>query len=616
MDSRTQEIAAESSAQAPLGRPESPATRICGLVLAGLVVLTFSLLMFRTWLPVHGGVDQNGYMVGGKQLATTGSMALRLHRVGTGQIDPLQFVSPMWVGFDLGSSEERFLPKYPVGLPLIYAGMLKLGGAGSGVALVHLVSPISMALSLLGVFFLARLLLGSVPALAVMILLAVSPATIALTNNPNSHAATLLLVTWGMYLLVLWWKGHSTAWGMIGALLTGAAISIRYTEGLLILPITIMALLGIFDSGWRSRRAWLQGIAVLAAWSIPLAALLWHNRVAMGTWTGYDPTNESTGFAWKYFADNWDTMLHQLYAMGLMLLFPLALAGLISGFVWHWRLALILAAWILPGLLLYTAYYWAPDGQTVGYSRFFLTIMPPMAICAIGVLLWPAQHVAIAHPGTTHHRMHIAAALATMLLLAVSVPMGIATSQPTLETDFKTRKNIQQRAHAVMRNIPAGSVLFCDARGLSEHLQLVSDYVLYSPEVFTRMTIDRLGDRSADDPSPMDPGRAHYLTEMLRNKTQADLDALRDEIATGALSSGKRVFVFSQGNAGARRAPGWRITNRSKLTMVPVMEGIDAESVSRPNPNGRPMAMMKRNLPTTLPRSTWQIMEITLRSRP
>lgn len=590
--------------------------RACCLTLAGVVVLTFSFLLFHSWLPVHGGVDQNGYMVGGKQLATTGSMALRPRRIDTGQIDPFQFVSSMWVGFDLGSSEERFIPKYPVGLPLIYAGMLKLGGASSGVVLVHLVSPISMALALLGVFFLARLILSSIPALAVLILLAVSPATIALTNNPNSHAATLLLVIWGMYLVMLWWKGGSIIWGILGAMLAGAATSIRYTEGLLVLPIAIMALLRVYDAKPRSGRTLLQSIAVLTAWSVPVAALLWHNRVAMGAWTGYDPTNESTGFALKYFADNWDTMLRQLYQMGLMLLFPLALAGLVTSFVWHWRLALVLAAWILPSLLLYTAYYWAPDGQTVGYSRFFLTIMPPMSICAIGVLLWPVQHAALAHPAVSHRRMRTAVVLATMLLLAVSVAMGIATAQPTIETDYKTRKNIQQRADAVLRNVPPGSVLFCDARGLTEHLQLVTDYVLYAPEVLTRLMVDRFNDRNADDPSPMDPGRARYLTELLRNKTQTDLDAMREEIVTRSLASGKRVFIFTQGNQGVRRAPGWRFSARSKLTMTPIMEGIDAEAISRPLPNGRPMAMMRRNLPTTMPRSTWQIMEITLRLRP
>ena len=57
----------------------------------------------------------------------------------------------MWVGFDLGTENERYLPKYPVGLPLIYAGALKLGGPTYGLYLVYLVNPIAMALSLVGV---------------------------------------------------------------------------------------------------------------------------------------------------------------------------------------------------------------------------------------------------------------------------------------------------------------------------------------------------------------------------------------------------------------------------------------------------------------------------------
>jgi hypothetical protein len=220
--------------------------------------------------------------------------------------------------------------------------------------------------------------------------------------------------------------------------------------------------------------------------------------------------------------------------------------------------------------------------------------------------------VASLHP-TGHHRMRIAVILATVLLLAVSIAMGVTTAYPSLDTDFKMRKNIQQRADAVLRSVPPRSVLFCDSRGLTEHLQLVGDYVLYAPEVFTRLVVDRLNDRNTDDPSPMDPGRARYLTGLLRNKTQADLDAMRDEIATGALAAGKRVFVFTQAGGGARRPPGWRVSPRSKLTLVPVLEGIDTETIARPFPSGRPMAMARRNLPATMPRSTWQIMEITLR---
>ena len=98
---------------ADVGR-ENAGVRAAGLAAAGAIVLAFAYFLLQFWLPVHGGVDQNGYMVGGRQLAATGSMALRLHRVENGQIDPLQFVSPMWVGFDLGTHQERFIPKYPV----------------------------------------------------------------------------------------------------------------------------------------------------------------------------------------------------------------------------------------------------------------------------------------------------------------------------------------------------------------------------------------------------------------------------------------------------------------------------------------------------------------------
>lgn len=594
---------------------EHVGVRVGGLILAGAIVLVFALVLSRFWVPVHGGVDQNGYMVGGKQIATTGSMALRLHRADTGEIDPLQFVSPMWVGFGLGTEQERFIPKYPVGLPLIYAGMLKLGGESAGVRMVHLVSPVSMVLALFGCFLLARRVLGSMAALGVLVLLTSSPATISLTNNPNSHAATLLLVVWGMFLLVRWHQGAGVVSGMAGAFLAGAAISIRYTEGLLILPIGLAALFHIERLGWWRWKAWLEAAGVVLAWCVPLAALLTHNQLAMGTWTGYDPTNESTGFGWKSLLENWDTMLRQLYQMGLMLLFPLSLAGLLAGLVWHWRLGAILAAWIVPSLLLYTAYYWAPDGQTAGYARFFLTIFPPMAICAIGVLLWPIQHIATAHPEVPRRRMCLATILATVLLLSLSVLFGIATSENTLQNDYRQRKNIEQRAQAVLGHVPAGSVLFSDGRGLTEHLQLVGDYVLYSPEVFTRRAIDRLEMRSPDDPAPMDPGRAKYLAGMMQSRTQGELDALRDEIVTGAIASGRRVFVFMQGTAGLRRPPGWQGFNARTMSLVPVAEGIDPYELTRAFPNGR-AGLANRALPTTMPRAPWQLMEITLKPKP
>src|SRR5271155_5255786 len=67
-------------------------------------------------------------------------------------------------------------------------------------------------------------------------------------------------------------------------------------------------------------------------------------------------------FSWDYFQDNWETMLRQLYTTGLFFILPFSILGLVLMWRWNWRVALVLTAWIVPDIALYTAYYWAPDG--------------------------------------------------------------------------------------------------------------------------------------------------------------------------------------------------------------------------------------------------------------
>ena len=209
------------------------------------------------------------------------------------------------------------------------------------------------------------MLLGSIPALAITVLVATSPVALSLVNNPNSHAVTLLLVIWGMYLAVRWWLMGGIGTALLSGLLVGSAVSIRYTEGMLLLPLAFVVLFRLTQTRW-SIQTWREGLLLLAGWAIPVIALFWHNRVAMGTWTGYDPTNESTGFGWRYFVENWDTMLRLMYQTGMTLIFPMAVGGLAAGFVWNWRVATFLASWIVPCVLLYSAYYWAPEGLNIG----------------------------------------------------------------------------------------------------------------------------------------------------------------------------------------------------------------------------------------------------------
>src|SRR5690606_17935688 len=79
------------------------------------------------------------------------------------------------------------------------------------------------------------------------ILLGSSPVTLYLATNPNSHASTLACVVWGMVLLLRWWRcgGLWTARG--AGWLLGYAATIRYTEGLLILPLALVAIFACFS---------------------------------------------------------------------------------------------------------------------------------------------------------------------------------------------------------------------------------------------------------------------------------------------------------------------------------------------------------------------------------
>lgn len=584
---------------------ESLTRRLICLALAGVLAIAFVLVMLRFWTPAHGGVDQNGYLVGGKMLAEHGSMALVPRRPDTGRIDSFQFIGRMWVGFDLGTPQERYLPKYPLGLPLLYAGALHLGGERHGLTLLYLVSPLAMAASLIAVYLSARLLIGSLSALAITLLVASSPATLLLTNNPNSHAVTLLLVSWGMFLLIRWWLKGGWISAALSGLLLGSAVSIRYSEGTLLLPLSLVAMMRLKDAGWADRLRIGQAACLLVGWALPVIALLAHNQWAMGAWTGYGPTNESTGFRWEYFVENWDTMLRQLYQTGMTLVFPMAIGGLAAGFVWNWRIAAILCAWIVPCLLLYTAYYWAPDALNIGYTRFFLTIFPAMGICAFGLLLWPVTHLPAAD-GLIRKRLKLGGGVALGVVTLLSVALGINNAGGSLQSDRVARRNLQDRANQVMAVVPPGSVLISYDMNLLHHLQMASQYTLYSPEVFNRGQLNRLGNRDPNEPQGLDPTRSRYMLELTEGMTQNDLDHFRDQLLSSLIRTGHRVFVFSAIQPNRPQAA--RFSSPSFNTTT-VMEGTDLLSVPRTT---RGFAGMFRRPPAPAAPARWHIEELTL----
>ena len=107
------DLAVAEPAAASFAAEESTLRRLGLFAPAMLLIVTFFWTTQQWWVPAHGGVDQNGYLVGGKQLALTGSMALRPRSPVDGTIDPFQFVGKMWVAADLGTPNDAITPNIP-----------------------------------------------------------------------------------------------------------------------------------------------------------------------------------------------------------------------------------------------------------------------------------------------------------------------------------------------------------------------------------------------------------------------------------------------------------------------------------------------------------------------
>lgn len=480
----------------PLPPLREPAwQRYGGLALALLLTFGFALICYSFFVPAHPGVDQNGYLVGGRKVAQTLTMKNAPVLLGTEEFDPHQFVGRMWVGADYATPAERYYPKYPIGLPLLYAISLWIGGPEHGPVIAYMVSPIAMTLAVLGTFFLARRVAGTFAALLATITVAASPVITQLAVNPNSHAATVFCVVWGMVMLMRWWQQGGWFTGLCAGLLLGYAVTIRYTEGTLVLAIAwviawrlwgadrrffvvavhlagialgavlsgialfksepgtgkqillatgiVLFLASIAGTIFHARRLvdeginrarlklWRDASLVVIGWLIPVVGLVSYNYISMGTITGYDQTNESIGFRWTFFWDNWETTIRQLGVNGLSLMFPLAVVGMVVLFFWNASIAIWLSLWIVPCILIYSFYYWAPDSWAIGYLRFYATILPALAVAGVWLMVRIGR-VAVRVGAETEPRWRA---------WKVGVVLGVIVIA-TIATDFAVRTGV------------------------------------------------------------------------------------------------------------------------------------------------------------------------------
>jgi hypothetical protein len=280
--------------------------------------------------------------------------------------------------------------------------------------------------------------------------------------------------------------------------------------------------------------------ALVISWAVPVGALLVHNVVAFGSPTGYDTTNESAGFSWEFFANNWDNVLYQMNSYGMLLTLPLGIAGLVAIFWWSWRKGLVIISWILPTTLVYSAYYWSPEG--LGFARFFLILLPALFMSMFWLLSILGRKIDPEMQLSGQVSKMSLAVTSFVVLLAVSVGMR-SVSMRSGEA-YLERVVLDQGADIVEQYASKHSVILSEERGLLHHLQFTSDYLLYGVDFFNTRSVAGLKNVSMTDPTGWQPQQRLAIYELLKDSTQRDLDQRLRGIIDASLDAGETVLYI------------------------------------------------------------------------
>jgi hypothetical protein len=319
---------------------------------------------------------------------------------------------------------------------------------------------------------------------------------------------------------------------------------------------------------------------VLAA-VVVVTPLLVHQWMAFGApWrTGYGLCGESTGFGWEWFQANWWLMLGRLNTSGLAFVFPIGLVGLAYVVTHDRRRAVFLGLWIVPTVLLYTAYYWAPQGDNAHYVRFFSSVFPPLIVCALIVLCeaLPSRR---------------GWSVALGILVAIVATFNFREALVVLGRQAEALTSVVHCWSVVRAKVPNGAVLIAGGPTLN-HLEYVGNYEMYASETFHQGTIrEKLQLLGDNKPHPFQRRKARELAEQVGKLSDAQLALLQRSILASNLAAGR--FVATVGSAKEIRITRNRLGNA--FAYAPMVEW---ESINYTKDNERRVEtwMLYRLLP-------------------
>jgi hypothetical protein len=604
----------------PLAPPEPRWRRAIFMLVALVLTGGFAYMLWGFWAPAPGrpGIDQNGYLVGAKQIAQHHTYLYKPR-------EEYQFIGAMWNRTEsathepgiswpawlkrkltVQTDEGNYYPKYPPGVSLLDAVGIWIGKPlGHGRDWAFMVSPICTALAVLGMYFLGRLVVSPFYAVLAMIVLAGGQTTLEHSLDPNSHAPDLCMCVWGMYFLIRWLSTGSWWRGVLGGLILGFAVSIRYTNAMLlfplypldmllkdvaalssgsdfqaahpsiwkaltiaikvakVLPIGPIGLAVLFSLRWRKLGSYPRAILPVLAWMLPVGLLVGYTWFNLGMMTTYDATKESEGFTIGKFAVKWDWTIHQIYLFGLFLFLSLGVGGTILLYRRSARVATLLMLWFLPGTLLYISYYWGWGIPGIWYLRFFLAMFPPLIVGGVWLL---ESALAGARPmlESRLRRGSFAGPLAAGILTAGTAAVGFMISIPNLERWHRGNLNLHYTAENFNRQIkttsprnkPVIPVAFADHGTIGQHiqyLQFMSDCDWYGTDAFDVRFGGGFGFmKMAQDGQQKDNNgavtiqkeRIDFQVNFTKGKSGADLVKEQHRVMNEAFADGRPVYAL------------------------------------------------------------------------
>jgi hypothetical protein len=209
---------------------------------------------------------------------------------------------------------------------------------------------------------------------------------------------------------VRWWQTASIVSVLLAGLCFGCVPTVRYPDVVMALGVGAFLVIVVWrgaksarpsgpplnEEGAETRLAAARraGFVDLVAFAIgaliPIIPLLIRNQLLLGAFwrTGYALTNEQTGFSWTYFRQHALAYIQTLNSGGVGLLLGIGVVGIVSMICYRASRALgvMFALVCLPMLLLYMAYYWAPQMNSAATMRFLLPTFPAYVLAGVWML--------------------------------------------------------------------------------------------------------------------------------------------------------------------------------------------------------------------------------------